>query len=207
MAKKTQMPSVVNVIMVLLVVGAVVWGVVKIRSQRTQTDSDTEEVDRGESEGAVAGTPDEKSEAGVVEEAQAARGNIAEADEGQEADRLARAPVDEADRDEGETSAVGSVGQPKRSAQGFSWRQIWADLNLTPEEQARLREGFGLAMQKWQNMSEEERQAETARMQAMRARWEGMSEDEQRETMGRMRGRFEEWRQSGSIELPELSLD
>ncbi len=209
MAKKTQMSSLVNVITVLLVVGAVAWGVVKIRSQWAQTNSDTEEVDRGESEGAVAGRPEEKSEPGVAEETQASGGNIAEAevDEEQEADTPVQEPVDESDRGEGETAAVGSVGQPARSAQDFSWRQIWADLNLTPEEQARLRQGFGLAVQKWQSMSEEERQAETARMQAMRARWEGMSEDERRETMQRMRGRFEEWRQSGGIELPELSLD
>ncbi len=198
-----------NVITVLLVVGAVAWGVVKIRSQWTQTNSDTEEVDRGESEGADAGTPDEKSEPGVVAEAQAAGGNIAEAeaDEEQEAGTPVQEPVDEPDRDEGETAAVEAVEQPARSAQDFGWRQIWADLNLTQEEQARLRQGFGLAMQKWQSMSEEERQAETARLQAMRARWEGMSADEQRETMGRMRGRFEEWRQNGGIELPELSLD
>jgi hypothetical protein len=145
----------------------------------------------------------------VVEEAQASEGNIVEGEV--EAEKQADAPVqdqtDEPERDEGETAAVGSVGQPERSAQGFSWRQIWADLNLTPEEQARLGQGFRLAMQKWQSMSEEERQAETARRRAMRARWEGMSADEQREAMGRMRGRFEEWRQSGRVELPELSLD
>ena len=212
MAKKTHVSSLVNIITVLLIVGAVAWGVVKIASQWAQPKPDTErEVDRGESERATAGTPDEKSEAGVVEEAPAAGGNIAEAEaeveEEQETDTPVQEQVHEPDRNEPATAAVEPAGQPERPVQDLSWRQIWTDLNLTQEEQARLSQGFGLAMQKRQNMSDEERQAETARMQAMRVRWEGMSEDEQRDAMQRMRGRFEEWRQSGSIELPELSLD
>jgi hypothetical protein len=87
------------------------------------------------------------------------------------------------------------------------WRDVWANLNLTEEEQARLREGFKLAMQRWQNMSPEEREAETARLKAMRERWENMSEEERKEASERMRDRFEEWRQSGDVELPQLSLD
>ena len=87
------------------------------------------------------------------------------------------------------------------------WRQMWANLNLTEEEKARLKEGFRLAMERWQNMSEEERQAETARMRGMWERWQGMSEEEREEAMGRMRERFEDWRQSGAVELPELTLD
>ncbi len=90
---------------------------------------------------------------------------------------------------------------------GERWRQIWADLNLTPEEMARLREGFALAMEKWRNMSEEERQSEMARFRDMREQWEGMSDEEREETMGRMRDRFEDWRESGAVELPELTLD
>jgi len=87
------------------------------------------------------------------------------------------------------------------------WRDVWADLNLTEEEQARLREGFKLAMQRWQNMSPEEREEETARMKAMGERWENMTEEERKEASERMRDRFEEWRQSGEVELPQLSLD
>lgn len=210
MAKKTQMSSLVNVITVLLVVGAVAWGGVKIWSQWRQADSDTtQQVDEGESERAAAG-PEAKAGSAVVEEKRPGAENVeeAEAEVEVEAEKEADAPVqDQTDEPEQEEPPAETVGQPERSAQGFNMRQMWADLNLTPEEQARLREGFGLAMQKWQSMSEEERQVETARLQAMRARWEGMSEDEQREAMGRMRGRFEEWRQSGGIELPELSLD
>lgn len=97
---------------------------------------------------------------------------------------------------------MGMMGQG-----GERWRQMWADLNLTPEEQARLREGFALAMQKWQNMSEDERQAEMARMRGMREQWEGMSDEEREAAMGRMRDRFEAWRASGAVELPQLTLD
>jgi len=97
---------------------------------------------------------------------------------------------------------MGMMGQG-----GERWRQMWADLNLTPEEQARLREGFALAMQRWQNMSEDERQAEMARMRGMREQWEGMSDEEREAAMGRMRDRFEAWRASGAVELPQLTLD
>ncbi|NIP53826.1 MAG: hypothetical protein GWN67_16585 [Phycisphaerae bacterium] len=87
------------------------------------------------------------------------------------------------------------------------WRDVWANLNLTEEEQARLREGFKLAIQRWQNISPEEREAETARLREMGERWESMSEEERREASERMRDRFEEWRQSEEVELPRLSLD
>lgn len=100
------------------------------------------------------------------------------------------------------------VEDEAKEASGFGgWREVWADLNLTEEEQARLREGFRIAMQRWQNMSPEEREAETARLKAMGERWENMSEEERQEASERMRDRFEEWRQSGDVELPELSLD
>jgi len=92
--------------------------------------------------------------------------------------------------------------------QGFGrWQQMWADLNLTPEEQARLREGFALAMERWRNMSEEDRQAEMARFRGMREQWESMSDEEREGTMQRMRDRFKDWRASGAVELPEMTLD
>ena len=87
------------------------------------------------------------------------------------------------------------------------WQSIWADFNLTEEEKARLREGFGLAIGRFMAMSPEEQAAERARLQGMRLRWEGMSEEEREETSQRLRDRAEDWRQSGSVELPELSLD
>jgi hypothetical protein len=94
-----------------------------------------------------------------------------------------------------------------QKSRGFGgWRDVWGDINLTEEEQARLREGFRLAMGRWLNMSPEEREAEAARRREMRERWENMSEGERREASERMRDQFEEWRRSGRVELPELSL-
>jgi len=89
----------------------------------------------------------------------------------------------------------------------INWQQLWADLNLTPEEMARLREGWRLGVERWQNMSEEERQAEIGRLNGMRIRWDNMSEEERNQAMQRGRERFEEWRRSGQVELPEITLD
>ncbi|HLB72773.1 MAG TPA: hypothetical protein VJJ98_02030 [Sedimentisphaerales bacterium] len=98
--------------------------------------------------------------------------------------------------------------EPGMMGQGIGrWQQMWADLNLTPEEQARLREGFALAMDRWRNMPEEQRQAEMARFRGMREQWEGMSDEEREGAMQRMRDRFEDWRASGAVELPEMTLD
>lgn len=87
------------------------------------------------------------------------------------------------------------------------WRDIWANLDLTEEEQARIKEGFRIAIERWMNLSPEEREAEGARLREMGERWENMSDEERQETSERMRDRFEEWRQSDRVELPELSLD
>ncbi len=208
MKQKTQMSSLVNIITVILVVGAVVWGGVKIWSQWTDANSDTTlQVDDGESEPEAAAPETKATDAVMVEEKHSDAENVeaaaAEVEEETEADAPPQDQTDEAAQEQDKPTAE-TVEKPQ---QPFDMRKMWADLNLTPEERARLAQGFGLAMQKWQNMSEEERQTETARLQAMRARWEGMSPDEQQETMQRMMGRFDEWRQSGSIELPELSLD
>ena len=113
--------------------------------------------------------------------------------------------AEEEPEDMPEAEPVEEEAQETRSFGG--WRDVWADLNLTEEEQARMREGFKLAIQRWQNMSPEEREDETARLRALGERWENMSEEERQEASERMRDRFEEWRQSGDVELPELSLD
>lgn len=116
-------------------------------------------------------------------------------------------PESEAEEEE-DMPEVERVEIAPQGGAGFGgWREVWADLNLTEEEQARLREGFMLAMERWQNMSPQEREAETERLRAMRERWENMSDEERREASERMRGRFEEWRESDRAELPELSLD
>jgi len=106
------------------------------------------------------------------------------------------------------TAKTESVQEKPSMAGGpINWRQMWADLNLTQEEIARLREGWRLAVERWQNMSEEERQGEIGRLNGMRIRWDNMSEEERNQAMERGRQRFEEWRRSGQVELPEITLD
>jgi hypothetical protein len=93
-------------------------------------------------------------------------------------------------------------------AQGMTgWQGVWADLNLTSEEEARLREGWALAVQRWQNMSPEERQIQGERMRASWQRFQSMSDEEKEEASRELRGRFEDWRRSGSTELPDMILD
>jgi len=111
-------------------------------------------------------------------------------------------------KDVNEAAKTESVQERPSMAGGpMNWRQMWADLNLTQEEIARLREGWRLAVEKWQNMSEDERQSEIGRLNGMRIRWDNMSEEERSQAMERGRQRFEEWRRSGQVELPELTLD
>ncbi len=102
---------------------------------------------------------------------------------------------------------LGNMFRNQSSENMPQWRKTWNDLNLTPDEEERLRRGFGLIMQRWQSMSPEERQTETQRLQSMGQRWQTMSEEERNAVSQRMRDRFEDWRDSGTDELPELSLD
>jgi hypothetical protein len=62
-------------------------------------------------------------------------------------------------------------------------------------------------MERFWSLSEEQRQAEMARFQDMRIQWENMSDEEREAAMGRMRDRFEDWRASGEVELPPMTLD
>jgi hypothetical protein len=87
------------------------------------------------------------------------------------------------------------------------WQQIWGDLNLTEDEQIRLRNGFQKVMARMMSMTEEERQAERARFEEMGRRFQAMSDEEKTAASQRMKGRFDQWRQSSSEDLPELSLD
>jgi len=101
----------------------------------------------------------------------------------------------------------GGGGGGAADGQRPKWQQIWANLNLTEEEQARLRNGFQKIMGRWMTMTEEERLAERARLQEMGRRFQAMSEEEKNAASQRMKDRFDQWRQSGSEDLPELSLD
>lgn len=115
--------------------------------------------------------------------------------------------AEEKDPEEDKPQVEPMRGPGMMGGAGERWRQMWANLNLTPEEQERLRAGFQLAMERFWSLSEEERQAEMARFQDMRIQWENMSDEEREATMGRMRDRFEDWRASGAVELPPMTLD
>ncbi len=123
------------------------------------------------------------------------------------------APVMEADESLAKIVVEEAPPEPQPQPQ---WRlgqnaaliqQFLADLNLNEEEQARLREGIALRMQRIQMMSEQDRQEEFARMRQMGERWQAMGDPERQAVIERMRDRFESWRMGGSAELPELSLD
>ncbi len=118
-------------------------------------------------------------------------------------------PVWEEPEDEPEPEVVAEPqSQPWQMGQNSNpVQQFFADLNLNEEEQARLREGFELMRQRFENMSPEDRWAQVAQMAEMGRRWEAMS-DQEREAVGeRMRERYEVWRYSDSIEPPQLTLD
>jgi len=117
-------------------------------------------------------------------------------------------PEEELEADPGDMPEDEPVEYEAQEERGFGgWREVWSDLDLTEDERARIRDGFRLAMERWQNMSSEEREMETTRLRKMRERWENMSGEDRREASQRMRERLEQWLQSGRIELPELSLD
>ncbi len=98
-------------------------------------------------------------------------------------------------------------GSMSAGGQKPEWQNIWANLNLTEEEQARLRTGFQKVMGRMMTMTEEERMAERARFEEMGRRFQAMSDEEKTAASQRMKDRFDQWRQSGSEDLPELSLD
>jgi len=101
----------------------------------------------------------------------------------------------------------GGMGMGANDGPRPQWQQIWGDLNLTEDEQMRLQNGFQKIMARMMTMTEEQRQAERARFQEMGRRFQAMSDEEKTTASQRMKGRFEQWRQSGSEDLPELSLD
>lgn len=220
MKQKTQMSSLINIITVILVIGAVAWGVVKIRSQWAGANPDTTtHVDEDQPEPESTTPETTPKETAAVKEEYTPAENVAEVvAEVEEETEVDTPPQDQTDEPEPEPEPeLEPEPEPepdkltdetaKEPQRPFDMRKMWNDLNLTPAEQARISQGFTLAMQRWQNMPPEVRQAETARLQAMRVRFEAMAPDEQEQAMQRMMGRFEQWRQSDSIELPELSLD
>jgi len=206
MNKSSSAVWLVGAVVVLLGALGIGRGIQKIRSWRSETETrQVKQIIIAETESESA-EPEKESVETVVEAVE-------------EEDVVALEPADVEEEEEGEPEETAeeeteaavetetAVGRTRTSGEFGNWQQIWADLNLTEEEMARLRDGFALAMQRWQSMPAEVREVEMERRRAMRARWETMSDEERQETMGRMRGRFEEWRQSGQVELPEMTLD
>lgn len=176
-------------------------GIRKIRLWRAEPE--TKEQVKVEAEKGDAEIP---AESIVVNAAEGERVEVSEPAEEVQAEAEEVVEEEEDSSDVSESQASGR-GRTMMAGGMGNWQQMWGDLNLTPEETARIREGFRLAMERWQNMSEEERQVQMARFRGMREQWESMSDEERQETMQRMRGRFEDWRASGDVELPEMTLD
>jgi hypothetical protein len=167
----------------------------------SEVAGDVKTVDAGHTDEEKAAEYDEfmmwlEEEAAMADEAEAV------AAEEQEGATVYEEPVAVAEEEPESFGQGGGTGESMPR-----WQSIWADFNLTPEEEARLREGFGLAIGRFMAMSPEDQAAERARFENMRIRWEGMGDEEREETSQRLRDRAEDWRRSGSVELPELSLD
>ncbi len=208
MEKKSQVGTLIGMVVVLLAALAVGVGIRKVRLQQSPSQSPAP-VQRRESEPAAVRAKEDAKPTDMTEQDEEFLQWLSE-----EAARAEEAAVEEeyVPQEEPEVAVVqqeaATFEQPGQMGQGFGdWRSMWGDLNLTEEEQARLREGFAMAMQRWQNMSEEERQAEAARMREGWERFQNMSDEDKQEVMQRLRERFEEWRRSGQVELPPFSLD
>ncbi len=87
------------------------------------------------------------------------------------------------------------------------WGDLVDFLNLTQEESERLREGLRLRQERWQSMSDEQRQSEMARMRDRWQQWQGMSDQERQGVIQGAMQRFEDWRRSGQVELPYFFMD
>lgn len=217
MDKKKQIGMLIGVFVVLLGALAAGVGIRRFLSQRSEAKAPKPQVQRRESEPAAVVAPEDEKLTDITDEDEEflrwVNEKMAEEEEAGPEVEEAEAEVEEyVSQKEPAVAVVEEEGaileQQGRMAQGFGgWRSIWADLNLTEEEQERLREGFRLVMEKWQNMSGEEREAEMERMREQGDRWQNMSDEEREDAMERMRDKFEEWRQSGEVELPEFTLD
>ena len=69
-------------------------------------------------------------------------------------------------------------------------RERWED--MSEEQRERFRDGMRERKERWENMSEEERQEYLARMRERRERWRNMSEEEREEFRARRRERRED---------------
>ena len=216
MDTKNRIGILVGVLLVFLATLVIGVGIKTFWSNRTESES---QENLPESEPAAsAAKAKAKPSKGVaftrwmITEAAAAKSEAEQEGASQEAEATdveekEAAEEKESEEDASEDSVSLIAAEEQRASGERTWRTVWTDLNLTDEEKGRLQQGVMLLIQKWQSMPPEEQQAERARLQGMRVRFEGMSEEEKLEVSQRLRDRFEEWRMSGRIELPELTLD
>ena len=212
MDKKKQIGMLIGVVVLVFGALAVGVGIKRFLSQRSEVKAPKPQVQRQETKPAAVVAPEDEKLTDITDEDEEflrwVREKMAEEEE-------AEPEVKEEDASHQEEPAVAVVEeevappeQQSRTTQSFGgWRNVWADLNLTQEQQERLGEAFRLAMEKWQNMTAEERQYETQRMRDQGETWQNMSEEEREDAMERIRGKFEDWLNSDEVELPDFSLD
>jgi len=210
MDKKSQIGILIGVVVVLLSVLAAGVGIKRFLSQRSEARAPKPQVQRQETKPAAVVAPEEEKQTDITDEDEEfLRWAYEKMAEDEEAEPEVKEDVSQ------EEPAVAVVEeevappeQQAQKAQGFGgWRNVWADLNLTQEQQERLGEAIRLAMEKWQNMSAEEREDETRRMREQGEMWQNMSEEEREDAMKKIRGKLEDWLDSDEVELPEFSLD
>jgi hypothetical protein len=91
----------------------------------------------------------------------------------------------------------------------WEFNQQWFDWanTLTDEQRARLQRGSMLMWQRWQNLSDQDAQAEQARMMEMMMRWQNMNDTQRQQAMQRIQQQLLQWLQTDQEEFPEFSLD
>ncbi len=195
---------------VMLVALAVGMGIRKLRSKATVgVPEPSRDVQPTESERAVR----EANEQELSEQDEQFLLWVEQAMSDDTTEQEVRRVLVEPNRAEEEPDAAGGLPSATASQHGAAaqvlggWRGVWADLNLTQDERARLAEGWQLAVARWQSMSQQERQSQMDRIRASWAKWQNMSEEEKEVASRELRRRFEAWRASGSVELPDMILD
>ena len=210
MDKKKQIGMLIGVVVLVFAALAVGVGIRRFLSRRSEVRAPKPQVQRQESEpAAVVAAEDEKLTDITDEDEKFLRWVHEKMAEEEEAE--AEVEEDVSHQEPAVAVVEEEVAPPEqqsRKTQGFGgWRNVWADLNLTQEQQERLGEAFRLAMEKWQNMTAEERQDETERMREQGEKWQNMSEEEREDAMKKIRGKLEDWLDSDEVELPDFTLD
>ena len=211
MDKKKQIGILIGVVVLVFGALAVGVGIRRFLSQRSEAKAPKPQVQRQETKPAAVVAPEDEKLTDITDEDEEflrwAYEKMAEEEE-------AEPEVKEEDTSQEEPEVavaeeeVAPPEQQSRTAQSFGgWRNVWADLNLTQEQQERLGEAVRLAMEKWQNMTAEEREDETRRMREQGEKWQNMSEEEREDAMKKIRGQLEDWLDSDEVELPDFSLD